>query len=168
MASLNKVMLIGNATRDPELRYTPKGTAVADVGLAVNRRYRVEDETREETTFVDITFWGRQAEVISQYLKRGNGLYAEGRLQLDSWEDKNTGQKRNKLRVVGENFQFLGGRSDGGGGGEGGGGGGSYNQGGGGGGGGQPQGGGGGGYGQPQGGGGGGGAPSDDDDEIPF
>ena len=109
MASLNKVMLIGNVTRDPELRYTPKGTAVSEVGLAVNRRYRIEDEVREETTFVDVTFWGRQAETINQYLKKGNPFFVEGRLQLDSWEDKASGQKRSRLRVVGENFQFLGG-----------------------------------------------------------
>jgi single-strand DNA-binding protein len=114
MASLNKVMLIGNVTRDPELRYTPKGTAVSEVGLAVNRRYRIEDEVREETTFVDVTFWGRQAETINQYLKKGNPFFVEGRLQLDSWEDKASGQKRSKLRVVGENFQFLGGGGGGG------------------------------------------------------
>jgi len=163
MASLNKVMLIGNVTRDLELRYTPKGTAVTEVGLAVNRRYRVDDETREETTFVDITFWGKQAETLNQYVKKGNPLYCEGRLQLDTWDDKNTGQKRSKLRVVGENFQFLGGRSDGGGSS----GGGGYQGGGGGGGGGYS-----GGGGQGQGGGQqhGGGSPVDDadDDEIPF
>jgi single-strand DNA-binding protein len=120
MANLNKVMLIGNLTRDPEVRYTPKGTAVADIGMAINRSYSLDDgERREETTFVDITFWGRQAEVLGQYMKKGRPLYVEGRLQLDSWDDKNTGQKRSKLKVVGENFQFLGGRD----GGEGGGGG---------------------------------------------
>lgn len=123
MASLNKVMLIGNLTRDPEVRYTPKGTAVTDLGMAVNRRYRVDEETREETTFVDVTFWGRQAETIGQYMRKGRSIFVEGRLQLDSWEDKNTGQKRNRLRVVGENFQFLGGRGDDAGGGGGGGGG---------------------------------------------
>lgn len=116
MASLNKVMLIGNVTRDPEIRYTPKGTAVAEVGLAVNRVFTPEGgERREETTFVDITFWGRQAEVVSEYGKKGKSLYVEGRLQLDSWDDKQSGQKRTKLRVVGENFQFLGSRGDGGG-----------------------------------------------------
>lgn len=112
MASLNKVMLIGNLTRDPEIRYTPKGNAVADVAIAINRRYRVEDEVREETTYVDITFWGRQAETAAQYLKKGRPIFVEGRLQLDSWEDKNTGQKRSRLRVVGDGFQFLGGRDD--------------------------------------------------------
>ncbi len=122
MANLNKVMLIGNLTRDPEVRYTPKGTAVTDIGMAINRNYSLDDgERREETTFVDITFWGRQAEVLGQYMKKGRPLFVEGRLQLDTWDDKNTGQKRSKLKVVGENFQFLGGRDD-----SGGGGGGSY------------------------------------------
>lgn len=110
MASLNKVMLIGNLTRDPEVRYTPKGTAVAELGVAVNRRYTAENgEKREETTFVDVTLWGRTAELAGQYLKKGRSVYIEGRLQLDSWDDKQTGQKRSKLRVVGEEMQFLGG-----------------------------------------------------------
>jgi len=123
MASLNKVMLIGNLTRDPEVRYTPKGTAVTEIGLAVNRRYTAESgEKREEVTFVDITFWGRTAELVGQYLRKGRSIYVEGRLQLDSWDDKQTGQKRSKLRVVGEELQFLGGRegTEGGGGGGGG------------------------------------------------
>lgn len=116
MASLNKVMLMGNLTRDPEVRYTPKGTAVTDLGLAINRNYTTDGgEKREDTTFVDITFWGRQAEVLGQYMKKGRPLYVEGRLQLDSWDDKNTGKKVYKLRVTGENFQFLGGRDDNGG-----------------------------------------------------
>lgn len=115
MPSLNKVMLIGNVTRDPEIRYTPKGTAVAEVGLAINRVFTPEGgERREETTFVDITFWGRQAEIVAEYGKKGKPLYVEGRLQLDSWDDKQSGQKRSKLRVVGENFQFLGSRGEGG------------------------------------------------------
>jgi single-strand DNA-binding protein len=115
MANLNKVMLIGNLTRDPEMKYTPKGTAVAEVGLAINRVYTPEGgERREETTFVDVTFWGRQAEVVSQYCKKGNPLYVEGRLQLDTWDDKTSGQKRSKLRVVGEQLQLLGGRPSGG------------------------------------------------------
>ena len=106
-------MLIGNLTRDPEVRYTPKGTAVTDLGLAINRNYSTDDgDKREETTFVDITFWGRQAETLGQYMKKGRPLYVEGRLQLDTWDDKNTGQKRSKLKVVGDNFQFLGGRDD--------------------------------------------------------
>ncbi|MEI6561274.1 MAG: single-stranded DNA-binding protein [Verrucomicrobiota bacterium] len=118
MANLNKVMLIGNVTRDPEIRYTPKGTALVELGLAVNRRYTAENgEKREETTFVDVTFWGRTAEIANEYLKKGRSIYVEGRLQLDSWDDKTTGQKRSKLRVVGEEMQMLGSREGGGGGG---------------------------------------------------
>jgi single-strand DNA-binding protein len=130
MASYNKVVLVGNLTRDPDVRYTPKGMAVADIGLAVNRYYTADNgEKREETTFVDVTLWGRQAEVAGQYLKKGRPVLIEGRLQLDTWDDKQTGQKRSKLKVVGENLQLIGspggGRSeegDGGGGGSGGGG----------------------------------------------
>jgi single-strand DNA-binding protein len=108
MASYNKVLLIGNLTRDPELKYTPKGTAVARLGLAVNRRWRSESgEEKEETTFVDIDAFGRQAEVLAQYLKKGRPLFVEGRLRLDTWEDKNTRQKRSQLRVVLEGFSFL-------------------------------------------------------------
>ena len=111
MASVNKVILIGNVTRNPEIKYIPKGTAVTDLGLAVNRRYNVEGGgKREETAFIEITFWGRQAEVASEYLKRGSMVYVEGRLQMDTWEDKQTGQKRSRLRVVAENFQLLWGR----------------------------------------------------------
>ena len=118
MASLNKVMLIGNLTRDPEIRYTPKGTAVTDIGLAVNRVYNTDDGVRrEEATFVDVTLWGRQAEIAGQYLKKGSSIYIEGRLQLDTWQDKQTGQNRTRLKIVGEGFQFLGGREGGGGGG---------------------------------------------------
>lgn len=117
MANLNKVMLIGNLTRDPEIRYTPKGTAVTDLGLAVNRIYATDSgERREETTFVDITLWGRQAEIAGQYMKKGKPIYIEGRLQMDTWQDKQTGQNRTKLKIVGENFQFLGGRDEAGGG----------------------------------------------------
>ena len=116
MANLNKVMLIGNLTRDPELRYTPKGTAVAELGMAVNRvRTNDQGERQEETTFIDVTLWARQAELAQQYLAKGRPVYIEGRLQMDTWEDKNTGQKRSKLKVVGENMQFL---SDGRGGGD--------------------------------------------------
>ncbi len=119
MPNLNKIQLMGNITRDPEVRYTPKGTAVTDISLAINRNFSGDDgERREETTFVDITFWGRQAEVIGEYMKKGRPIYVEGRLQLDSWEDKTTGQQRSRLKVVGENFQFLGGRDDAGGGGQ--------------------------------------------------
>jgi len=117
MPSLNKVMLMGNVTRDPEVRYTPKGSAVTDIGLAVNRSYTTnEGERREDTTFVDITFWGRQAEVLGEYIRKGRPLYVEGRLNLDSWEDKQSGQQRSRLKVIGENFQFLGGRDEAGGG----------------------------------------------------
>jgi single-strand DNA-binding protein len=124
MASYNKVMLLGNLTRDPEVKYTPKGSAVADIGLAVNRTYTTDGgEKREEVTFVDVTMWGRQAEIAGEYLKKGRPLFVEGRLQLDTWDDKQTGQKRSKLRVVCENFQMLGSRDGGGEGGGGGGGG---------------------------------------------
>ena len=117
MANLNKVMLIGNLTRDPELRYTPKGTAVADIGMAINRvRTNDQGERQEDTTFVDVTLWGRQAELAQQYLSKGRPVYIEGRLQMDTWEDKNSGQKRSKLKVVGENMQFIGSGSGGGGG----------------------------------------------------
>ncbi len=108
MASLNKVMLIGNLTRDPEVRYTPKGNAVCDMAIAVNRRY-VNDagERQEEVTYLDIVLWNKQAELAGQYLAKGRSVYVEGRLQMDSWEDKATGQKRTKIRIVCENMQFL-------------------------------------------------------------
>ena len=116
MASVNRVILIGNLTRDPEVRYTPKGTAVSDIAMAVNRVRTGDDGNRiEEVTFVDVTLWGRQAEVAGQYLAKGRSVYIEGRLQLDTWDDKATGQKRSRLRVVGENMQFLGGGQGGGG-----------------------------------------------------
>ena len=119
MASYNKVFLLGNLTRDPEVRYTPKGSAVADLGIAVNRQYTLETgEKREEVTFVDVTFWGRTAEVAGEYLKKGRSVFIEGRLQLDTWDDKQSGQKRSKLKVIGEMMQMLGGRPGGGGGGE--------------------------------------------------
>lgn len=109
MANLNKVMLIGNLTRDPELRYTPKGTAVAEFGLAINRVwYNEQKQKQEETTFVDCTLWSRQAEIAQQYLTKGSPVYIEGRLSLDTWDDKATGQKRSKLKVVGEAIQLLG------------------------------------------------------------
>ena len=118
MANLNKVMLIGNLTRNPELKHTPSGLAVCEIGLAVNRRYRTkEGEDREETTFVDCEAWGKQAEVLNQYMTKGKPLFVEGRLKLDTWEDKDGG-KRSKMRVVIENFQFLGGPGGGAGGGE--------------------------------------------------
>ncbi len=114
MANLNKVMLIGNLTRDPDLKYTAGNQAVCELGLAVNRRYKTKDgEEREDTTFVDCEAWGKQAEVLKQYLSKGRPLFIEGRLKLDTWEDKD-GQKRSKMRVVIENFQFLGGGQGGG------------------------------------------------------
>ena len=115
MASVNKVILIGNLTRDPEVRYTPKGTAVSDIALACNRVRTGDDGNRiEEVTYVDVTLWGRQAELSGQYPSKGRPVYIEGRLQLDTWDDKNTGQKRSRLRVVGEVMQFLGGGQGGG------------------------------------------------------
>ncbi|HEU5071336.1 MAG TPA: single-stranded DNA-binding protein [Verrucomicrobiae bacterium] len=108
MASFNKVILAGNLTRDPELRYTPKGTAVARITLAVNRVFGGEDgQKKEEVSFIDVEVWGRQAEVIGQYMKKGRPLLVEGRLKLDSWEDKNTKQKMSKLKVVLESFSFI-------------------------------------------------------------
>ncbi len=120
MANFNKVILAGNLTRDPELRYTPKGTAVAKLGMAINRSWTTETgEKREEATFVDVDAFGKQAEVISQYLRKGRSLLVEGRLRLESWDDKQTGAKRSKLGVVLESFSFLdsGNREGGGGGG---------------------------------------------------
>jgi len=124
MANFNKVILAGNLTRDPEVRYTPKGTAIAKLGMAINRTWKTDTgETKEEVTFVDVDAFGRTAEVISQYLKKGRPILVEGRLKLDQWDDKQTGQKRSRLGVVLENFQFLdSGRGDGSGGGGGGGG----------------------------------------------
>jgi single-strand DNA-binding protein len=109
MASFNKVILMGNLTRDPELRYTPKGKAVARIGLAVNRTWRTETgEQREEVAFVDVDAFGRQAETIAQYMKKGSPLLVEGRLVLHTWEDKQTNQKQSKLRVTLESFTFVG------------------------------------------------------------
>ncbi len=111
-------MLIGNLTRDPEVRYTPKGTAVAELGLAVNRSWTTDQgEKREEVTFVDVTVWGRGAEIAGEYMKKGRQIFVEGRLQLDSWDDKQSGQKRSKLRVIAESTLLLGNRQQGGGGG---------------------------------------------------
>ena len=112
MASYNKVILMGNLTRDPELRYTAKGTAIARLGLAVNRSWRTETgELKEEVTFIDIDAFGKQAETIGQYLKKGSPIFIDGRLKLDTWEDKQTNQKQSKLRVVLEAFKFLDSRS---------------------------------------------------------
>lgn len=110
MANLNRVMLIGNCTRDPEQKFTPKGTAVTELGLAVNRTWTDEGQKREETTFIDVTLWGKVAEIAGKYLKKGNPVYIEGRLTLDTWDDKQTGQKRSKLKVTGDNIQLLGGK----------------------------------------------------------
>jgi single-strand DNA-binding protein len=108
MGFYNKVILIGNLTRDPEVRYTSKGTAVAKLGLAVNRTWKTETgEQREEATFVDVDVFGRQAETVGQYLRKGRPVLVEGRLRLDTWEDKQTNQKRSRLGVVMESFQFL-------------------------------------------------------------
>jgi single-strand DNA-binding protein len=119
MASYNKVILVGNLTRDPEVKYTTGGTAVTEIGLAVNRNWfdKNSNERKEETTFVDVTLWGRQAEIAGEYLSKGRPVLIEGRLQLDTWEDRETGKKRSKLKVVGESMQMLGSRGDGGGGG---------------------------------------------------
>src|SRR3954454_17573393 len=121
MASFNKVLLMGNLTRDPQLKYLPSQTAVAEFGLACNRKFRTaQGEDREEVTFVDVTAFGKQAEVINQYMTKGKPIFIEGRLKYDTWDDKNGGGKRSKLTVVIENFQFVGGRDGGGGGGGGG------------------------------------------------
>jgi single-strand DNA-binding protein len=118
MASFNKVILLGNLTRDPEVRYTPKGSAVCDLGIAINRSYTLDSgEKREEVTFVDVVLWARLAEIAGEYLKKGRPIFIEGRLQLDTWDDKQSGQKRSKLRVIGETMQLLGGRPPGAGGG---------------------------------------------------
>jgi single-strand DNA-binding protein len=122
MANVNIVILMGNLTRDPEIRYTPSGVAVAQAGLAINRRFKDSktNELRDEVTFLDVEFWGRNAETAGQYLGKGSPVFIQGRLRLDQWEDKQTGQKRSKLKVVAESFQFVGPRSGGKGGEEGG------------------------------------------------
>ncbi len=121
MANLNKVMLIGNLTRDPELRVTPKGTAICTFSIAVNRKFKDDSGgEREEVTYVDIEAWGKSGENISKYCTKGRPLFVEGRLRLDQWEDKNTKEKRSRMKVVLENFQFLGGGRGEGGAGEGG------------------------------------------------
>ena len=104
---------MGNLTRDPEIRYTPKGSAVSDLGLAINRKYKQGEQWKEEVTFVDVTVWAKQAELAAQYLAKGRTVFVEGRLEMDSWQDKNTGEKRNKLKVVAETLQFIGGKGDG-------------------------------------------------------
>lgn len=113
MASFNMVVLVGNVTRDPEVRQTANGKTVAKVGLAVNRRWRTEGgEQAEEVTFIDCDLFGKTAELAGQYLRRGNPVLFQGRLRLDKWEDKATGQARQKLAVVVETMQFLGGKRE--------------------------------------------------------
>lgn len=107
MPSFNKVMLMGNLTKDPELKKTQSGMAVANVGMAVNRRYK----DKEEVVFVDVTFWGKTAEIMCQYLTKGSPIFVEGRLQLDQWETDD-GQKRSRMKVICENFQFIGSKGD--------------------------------------------------------
>ena len=115
MASYNRVVLVGNLTRDVELRYTPSGTAVTDIGLAVNERIKRNEQWVEEAHFFDVTLWGRTAEVAAEYLSKGSSVLIEGRLKLDRWEQD--GQKKSKIQIVGEKMQMLGSRSGGGGGG---------------------------------------------------
>lgn len=114
MAYLNKVFLIGNITRDPELRVTPKGTSIAAFGLAINRQSKNADGSHaDEVTFVDIEAWGKQADLVAKYLAKGAPCMIEGRLKLDEWTDKTSGQKRHRLKVVLDNVQFLGRKGDG-------------------------------------------------------
>lgn len=116
MAQLNKVFLMGNLTRDPELRRLPSGVAVTELGLALNRSFQGKDgERREEVTFIDVTVWDRQAETCCQYLRKGRPVHVEGYLKMDTWDDKSTGEKRSKLKVQADRVQFLGGRDDAGG-----------------------------------------------------
>lgn len=114
MASYNRVILVGNLTRDPEIKYIPSGTAVSEIGLAVNDRVKKGNDWVDETTFVDVTLWGRTAEVANEYLSKGSSILIEGRLKLDTWEKD--GQKRSKMRIVAEKMQMLGGKGGGGGG----------------------------------------------------
>ena len=117
MPSLNKVLLMGNLTRDPELRVTPKGTSICQFALAINRQFKMESgESREEVIYVDVEAWGKQGETIAKYCTKGRPLYVEGRLRLDQWEDKTTKEKRSRMKVVLEQFQFLGDSRGGGGG----------------------------------------------------
>ena len=110
MASFNKVMLMGNLTRDPELRYTSNGSAVTSFGLAVNRKFKQGEEWKDEVCFVDITVWGKQGENCAEYLSKGRPAFIEGFLKFSTWESD--GQKRNKLEVVANTVQFLGSRGD--------------------------------------------------------
>ena len=111
---LNKVFLMGNLTREPELRYTPGGAAVCEFGIAINRTFTSNNQTREEVCFVDIVVWGKSGELCQRYLNKGSQALIEGRLQYDQWEDKNTGKRSSRLRVIAENVQFVGAKRDGG------------------------------------------------------
>lgn len=114
MPNLNRVMLMGNITRDIELKFTPKGTAIASFAIAINRNYTLEGgEKREEVTFIDLEAFARTAEVIGEFFKKGKPIYVEGRLKLDTWEDKTSGQKRSRLKVIVDSFEFIGGKQDG-------------------------------------------------------
>ncbi len=114
MASYNRVVLVGNVTRDIELKYTPGGTAVTEIGLAVNRTWfdKQSQTKKEDVTFIDVTIWGKSAEVAGQYLAKGRPVLIEGRLSLDTWDDKTSGQKRSKLKVICEHMQLLGSKGD--------------------------------------------------------
>jgi single-strand DNA-binding protein len=116
MASFNKVILVGNLTRDPEVRYTSGGTAVCDITLAVNSQWtdKRTNERKEDVSFIDVTLWGRTAEIAGEYLAKGRPVLVEGKLQQDRWDDKETGQKRSKLKVVADGMQLLGSRTEGG------------------------------------------------------
>ena len=107
MADFNKVILVGNLTRDPEMRHTSSGAGVCTLGMAINRKFTSQGETREETCFVDISVWGRQGESCTEYLRKGRSVLVEGRLKLDQWDDRETGKKRSRLSVVAERVQFL-------------------------------------------------------------
>ena len=114
MGNVNKVLLMGNCTRDPELRYTPSGTAVCEFGMAVNRKYQTKDgQQRDETCFIDVTMWGKRGAALAEHFRKGAPIFVEGRLTYDSWDDKQTGQKRSKLKVTAESFEFVGGVSKG-------------------------------------------------------
>ena len=118
MPNYNKVMLMGRLTRDPEVRYSANGTAITNIGLAVNRNWRNQDgQTQEEVTFVDVTAFGKRGEAVGQYLKKGRPIFIEGHLRMDQWDDKQTGQKRSKLAIIMDAFEFIDSRGEGEGGG---------------------------------------------------
>lgn len=112
MSNFNQVIVMGRATKDCEMRYLSSGTAVAQISLAINRKYKHNNETKEETAFVDCEAFGKQAEVLAEYIKKGSAVHIVGRLKTDTWDDKASGQKRSKLKVVVESFQFVGGREE--------------------------------------------------------